>query len=129
MRRKNVLPAWRDTQTPPRPELARLSDEEKERIAGVQASRDACKAVFDQFVRQPLLTGAATKRQIWEAVLAMYRRVYAAGNDWAPGDTLLWSEEFSVVTIEALRYAKFLDEQGGYIAAMPTYHEAASLVG
>ena len=93
------------------PELARLSDAEKERIAGVQASRDACKLVFDQFVRQPLLTGAATKRQIWEAVLAMYRRVYAAGNDWAPGDTLLWSEEFSVVTIEALRYAKFLDEQ------------------
>ena len=35
------------------------------------------------------------------------------------------------MTIEALRYAKFLDEQGGYIAAMPasSYHEAASIVG
>jgi hypothetical protein len=95
------------------PELAKLDDTEKDRIAGVQASKDACKAVFDEFVRQPLRSGSATKKQIWSAVLAMYRWVYAAGNDWAPGDTLLWSEEFSVITIEALRYAKFLDEQHG----------------
>jgi hypothetical protein len=51
--------------------------------------------------------------------------VYAAGNDWAPGDTLLWSEEFSVVTIEALRYAKFLDEQRSLMVAA----EAASWIG
>jgi hypothetical protein len=99
------------------PELAGLDDAEKDRIAGVQASKDACKAVFDEFVRQPLRTGSATKKQIWSAVLAMYRWVYAAGNDWAPGDTLLWSEEFSVVTIEALRYAKFLDEQRSFMVA------------
>jgi hypothetical protein len=29
----------------------------------------------------------------------------------------LWSEEFSVVTIEALRYAKFHDEQRCVMAA------------
>ena len=81
--------------------------------------------MFDEFVRQPLRTGSATKKQIWSAVLAMYRWVYAAGNDWAPGDTLLWSEEFSVVTIEALRYAKFLDEQRGFMVAA----EAASWIG
>jgi len=99
------------------PELGALDQVEKDRISGVQASRDACKSVFDTFVRQPLLTGAADKKQVWSSVLALYRRVYAAGNDWAPGDTLLWSEEFSVVTIEALRYAKFLDEQRCVLAA------------
>jgi len=55
----------------------------------------------------------------------MYRWVYAAGNDWAPGDTLLWSEEFSVVTIEALRYAKLLDEQRSLMVAA----EADSWIG
>ena len=34
----------------------------------------------------------------------------------------LWSEEFSVVTIESLRYAKFLDEQRSLMVAA----EAAS---
>jgi hypothetical protein len=91
----------------------------------VQTSKDACNAVFDEFVRQPLLTGAADKKQVWASVLALYRRVYAAGNDWAPGHTLLWSEEFSVVTIEALRYAKFLDEQRSFMVAA----EAASWIG
>ena len=93
------------------PELDKLNAAEKDRISGVQASHDACKAVFDAYVRQPLLTHTLDKKQVWSSVLALYRRVYAAGNDWAPGDTLLWSEEFSVITIESLRYAKFLDEQ------------------
>jgi len=98
------------------PEFTALSNTELGRVSGVQASKEACKAVFDTFVRQPLLTGTLTKPQAWSAVLALYRRIYAAGNDWAPGDTLLWSEEFAPVTIEALRYAKFLDEQRNVVS-------------